>query len=88
MSRGGRLSAVAMPRVARSQTALMNCTMKTERQELVRMIANDNLGIDALEPTGKMTADFRVISVDDIARALETAYDAGVIAGFHLHRAP
>ena len=49
--------------------------------ELLLAIARENLGIETFELTGKPRADFRTVSVADIASALEAAYDAGLLVG-------
>lgn len=54
--------------------------------ELLLAIARENLGIGTFELTGKPSADFRIVSVDDIYRALEAAYDAGLVVGHSLTR--
>jgi hypothetical protein len=59
----------------------MNGIPNDERIELLTAIAREALGIETLAPTGKLTADFRVISIENLARALETAYDAGLLVG-------
>lgn len=56
-------------------------TVNDERLELLQSIAYETLGIASLESTGKPTADFRVISIENLARALEAAYDAGLLVG-------
>ena len=66
---------------------MTNHTANTEHLDRVRMIASDALGIETFALTGKLSIDFRVFSVEDINRALETAYDAGLVAGFHLRGA-
>lgn len=59
-------------------------TMNDARFDLLTLIASENLGIETLEPTGKVTTDFRVVNVERLARALETAYDVGMTAGYRL----
>jgi hypothetical protein len=54
------------------------------RFDLLTLIADENLGIETLEPTGKPTVDLRLVSVEHLARALQTAYDAGLTAGYRL----
>jgi hypothetical protein len=54
----------------------MSNTIYDERLELLRTISADVLGIDQLEQTGKLTKDLRIIHVEDLAHALEAAYDA------------
>jgi hypothetical protein len=56
-------------------------TVNDERLELLQSIACETLGISSLEATGKPTADFRVISIENLSRALEAAYDAGLLVG-------
>jgi hypothetical protein len=62
----------------------MSSIIKDERFELLEMIASETLGVTSLEPTGKLTADFRVISVENLAHALESAYDIGLVTGYRL----
>jgi hypothetical protein len=50
-------------------------------------IASDELGIDSFDPIGKPSADFRMCRVEDIARALERAYDVGLLVGHAATRA-
>jgi hypothetical protein len=54
--------------------------------ELLLAIASENLDIATFELTGKPSADFRIVSVDDICRALEAAYDAGLLVGHSVAR--
>jgi hypothetical protein len=49
--------------------------------ELLLAIAQENLGIETFELTGKQSADFHIVNVADIASALEAAYDAGLLVG-------
>ncbi|SAK85231.1 hypothetical protein AWB81_04346 [Caballeronia arationis] len=62
----------------------MSSITKDERFELLEMIASESLGITSLAATGKLTADFRVIGVENLARALESAYDLGLVTGYRL----
>jgi hypothetical protein len=62
----------------------MSDTMNDPRLDLLTLIASENLGIDTLEPSGKVTTDFRLVSVEHLARALATAYDVGLTAGFRM----
>ncbi|SAL79194.1 hypothetical protein AWB71_05848 [Caballeronia peredens] len=50
-------------------------------------IAGDELGIHSFEPVGKPSADIRMCRVEDIARALERAYDFGLLVGHTTTRA-
>jgi hypothetical protein len=59
----------------------MSNTIHDERLTLLQSIAVDILGIDQLEPTGKPTADFRIINIEQLTLALEAAYDAGLVVG-------
>jgi hypothetical protein len=54
--------------------------------ELLLAIARENLGIETFELTGKASGDFRIVSVDDVCRALEAAYDAGLVVGHSVTR--
>jgi hypothetical protein len=60
----------------------MNTTMTEARWDLLRSIARETMGIESFEPRGKATTDFRVIGVENLARALEAAYDAGLVVGY------
>lgn len=60
--------------------------MNDLHMKLLRAIARETLGIETFELTGKPTKDFHVVSVADIARALEAAYDSGLIAGHSVSR--
>lgn len=49
-------------------------------------IARETLGIETFSMSGKLTADFHVVAADDVARALEAAYDAGLVVGYSVRR--
>lgn len=59
----------------------MSNIIHDERLTLLRTIATEILGIDRLEPTGKPTADFRIVNIEQLTLALEAAYDAGLLVG-------
>jgi hypothetical protein len=61
--------------------------MRDERIELLLAIARRGLDIDTFEPTGENDIDLREISVEDVGRALEAAYDAGLLVGYRIGRA-
>ncbi|MEM5404464.1 MULTISPECIES: DUF6900 domain-containing protein [Paraburkholderia] len=61
--------------------------MHDERLELLLAISRRTLGIESFELTGKPTADAHLVSAEDIGRALESAYDAGLIVGYRMGRA-
>ncbi|MEX3967333.1 hypothetical protein AB4Y42_34750 [Paraburkholderia sp. EG286B] len=61
--------------------------MHDERLELLMAISRRTLGIESFELTGKPTADAHLVSAEDIGRALESAYDAGLIVGYRMGRA-
>ncbi|WP_322031246.1 DUF6900 domain-containing protein [Paraburkholderia sp. J76] len=61
--------------------------MDDERLELLLAISRRTLGIESFELTGKPTADAHLVSAEDIGRALESAYDAGLIIGYRMARA-
>jgi|tagenome__1003787_1003787.scaffolds.fasta_scaffold19931701_2 hypothetical protein len=44
-------------------------------------IASDELGIHSFTESGKVTTDVRLIRVANLARALERAYDLGLLMG-------
>ncbi|MEM5420929.1 hypothetical protein AB3X91_11560 [Paraburkholderia sp. BR14263] len=60
--------------------------MHDERLELLLAISRRTLGIESFELTGKPTADAHLVSAEDIGRALESAYDAGLIVGYRMGR--
>jgi hypothetical protein len=64
----------------------MSKTIHHERLALLETIAAETLGIGTLEQTGKLTKDLHVIHIDDLCRALEAAYDAGLIVGHRVAR--
>jgi hypothetical protein len=64
----------------------MSKTIHHERLALLETIATEVLGIDTLEQTGKLTKDLRVIHIEDLAHALEAAYDAGLLVGHRVAR--
>ncbi|RFU45930.1 DUF6900 domain-containing protein [Paraburkholderia sp. DHOC27] len=64
----------------------MSNIVHDERVVLLRGIANEILGIERLEPTGKPTADFRIVNIEQVALALEAAYDAGLVVGRRVAR--
>ncbi|MEX3981971.1 hypothetical protein AB4Y45_23670 [Paraburkholderia sp. EG287A] len=61
--------------------------MHDERLELLLAISRRTLGIESFELTGKPTTDAHLVSAEDIGRALESAYDAGLIVGYRMGRA-
>ncbi|QBQ99699.1 DUF6900 domain-containing protein [Paraburkholderia pallida] len=61
--------------------------MRDERLELLLAISRRTLGIEDFELTGKPTVDYHLVSVEDVGRALEAAYDAGLIVGHRVGRA-
>ncbi|MFP6560547.1 hypothetical protein WJ542_19925 [Paraburkholderia sp. B3] len=61
--------------------------MNDERLELLLAISRRTLGIDSFELTGKQTLDFHVVNAEDLGRALESAYDAGLLLGHRMGRA-
>jgi len=58
-----------------------------ERLELLQIISRRTLGIESFESTGKQTLDLHVVSGEDVGRALEAAYDAGLLIGHRMGRA-
>jgi hypothetical protein len=54
---------------------------------LLSAISRRTIGIEKFELTGKPAADTHFVSVADVGRALEAAYDAGLIAGYRIRRA-
>ncbi|HTH61343.1 MAG TPA: hypothetical protein VL689_14420 [Paraburkholderia sp.] len=61
--------------------------MTDDRVELLLAIAGRALDIDSFEPTGEREADWREVRVEDVGRALEAAYDAGLLVGYRIGRA-
>ncbi|HKT95087.1 MAG TPA: hypothetical protein VJS30_00950 [Paraburkholderia sp.] len=61
--------------------------MRDERLELLLAISRRTLGIQRFELTGKQTVDYHLVSAEDVGRALEAAYDAGLIVGHRVGRA-
>jgi hypothetical protein len=60
--------------------------MNDERLELLLAISRRTLGIESFELTGKQTLDLHVVCVEDLAHALEAAYDAGLLIGHRMGR--
>ncbi|MBP0590675.1 hypothetical protein J8I87_13295 [Paraburkholderia sp. LEh10] len=50
-------------------------------------IASEELGIHSLTESGKATADIRLVRVSSVAKALERAYDFGLLMGHSVGRA-
>ncbi|SDC60826.1 DUF6900 domain-containing protein [Paraburkholderia lycopersici] len=61
--------------------------MHDERLELLLAISRRTLGIERFELTGKPTADVHLVNAEDVGRALESAYDAGLLVGYRMCRA-
>lgn len=61
--------------------------MHDERLELLLAISRNTLGIERFESTGEPTAVLHLVSAADVGRALESAYDAGLIVGHQQGRA-
>jgi hypothetical protein len=60
---------------------------KTEAYwEPLLTIAREELGIESFDPVGGSSADMRMCSVEDIGRALERAYDLGLLVGHAVTR--
>jgi hypothetical protein len=60
----------------------MNTAVCDAHWDLLVSIARETLDIETFELSGKASVDFRVVSVDSLARALEAAYDAGLMVGY------
>ncbi|KDR39378.1 DUF6900 domain-containing protein [Caballeronia glathei] len=60
---------------------IMESTRNDAREEVLRTISNEVLGIESFEPTGAPSAGFRTVSVRELGRALEAAYEAGLFVG-------
>lgn len=58
--------------------------MRDERTSLLIAIARKTLGIKHFKTTGQPDADLHLVSAEALGRALEAAYDAGLLVG---HRA-
>ncbi|MFL9929319.1 hypothetical protein P0D88_08660 [Paraburkholderia sp. RL18-103-BIB-C] len=50
-------------------------------------IANEELGIRSFAESGKVTTDIRLVRISSVAKALERAYDFGVLMGHAVNRA-
>lgn len=61
--------------------------MHDERLKLLLAISRTTLDIESFELTGKAALDHHLVSADDIGRALESAYDAGLLIGHQMGRA-
>ena len=60
---------------------------KTEAYwEALLRIARDELGIESFDAVGAPDADVRMCRVEDIGRALERAYDLGLLVGHTVTR--
>jgi hypothetical protein len=58
-----------------------------ERLVTLSEIANDCFGIECLAPQAEARdARYVLVHAGSILRALESAYDIGLIAGYRLHR--
>jgi hypothetical protein len=60
----------------------MNADVQDAHWDLLLSIARETFDIETFELSGKASVDFRVVSVDNLARALEAAYDAGLMVGY------
>ncbi|HZZ14045.1 MAG TPA: hypothetical protein VFE79_25420 [Paraburkholderia sp.] len=60
----------------------MDKTVHGAHWDMLLSIAHETLGINTFKLSGKASADFRVVSVDNLAQALEAAYDAGLMVGY------
>ena len=49
-------------------------------------IASAELGIHSFEETGKVSTDIRLVRISSLARALERAYDFGLLMGHSVSR--
>ncbi len=56
------------------------------RLELLLAISRKRLGVESFESTGKDALDVRMVSAEDVGRALESACDAGLIVGYRVAR--
>lgn len=66
----------------------MGITKRNEAHgEQLLVIASEQFGIHSFEPTGKPTTDIRLVRIADIERALERAYDFGLLMGHSVSRA-
>lgn len=50
-------------------------------------IASEELGIHSFTESGKVTKDVRLVQVSSLAKALERAYDFGLLMGHNVARA-
>jgi len=58
-----------------------------ERIDLLLAIARRALDIHTFDVTGERKLDLREVSVEAVGRALEAAYDAGLLVGYRIGRA-
>ncbi|QGZ64396.1 hypothetical protein FAZ98_22000 [Paraburkholderia acidisoli] len=61
--------------------------MHDERLELLLAISRTTLDIGSFDLTGKAALDLHLVSADEVGRALESAYDAGLQVGHQMGRA-
>jgi hypothetical protein len=55
--------------------------------EPLEVIANEELGIDTLTESGKLTADVRLVRIGALSNALQRAYDLGLLTGHAVAKA-
>lgn len=60
--------------------------MGDERIDLLLAIARRALDIDTFDVTGERKIDLREVRVAELGRALEAAYDAGLVVGYRIGR--
>jgi hypothetical protein len=60
----------------------MSTVVQDAHWDLLLSIARETFDVETFELSGKASVDFRVVSVDNLARALEAAYDAGLVVGY------
>jgi len=66
---------------ATKMCTIMESTRNEAREEVLRTISDEVLGIDSFEPAGIPSAGFRTVSVRELRRALDAAYEAGLFVG-------
>jgi hypothetical protein len=63
---------------------IMEAARHEAREEVLRTISGEVLGIESFEsfePVGIPSAGFRTVSVRELRRALDAAYEAGLFVG-------
>jgi hypothetical protein len=78
------LPCIGVGSASRANEPIMKPAIQDAHWDLLLSIAEETLDIKTFELSGKASIDFRVISVENLARALEAAYDAGLMVGYEV----